>query len=376
MREAWRGARWRLVVLAFVTLSADAVGQLSAGAPYILVPAGSFLMGCVPADSLCGAGEKPRHRVRISHAFWLGTTEVTVGQFREFERASGYRSEAELAGRGRMATHASGEWRWVSGLSWSHPLHPDSTAPDDWPAVQVSVRDAEAYCAWDGGRLPTEAEWERAARGAVEGERALWGNAPIPLNGSRRYANGPDESMKRVFPRWEAYRGYDDGHSALAPVGRFAPNRLGLFDMAGNAYEWTADEYDSTYYARSPAVDPRNASQGEGRTVRGGGWGYYPSHLRLSFRGVFESDGFWTATLGFRCVRMARPMLLSGDQRGYPSCDGSRAPSQPTGSAPPAGSLGTDRGTGGGGPAAGGRAARGETEHQPTQPVGSHSRPR
>jgi formylglycine-generating enzyme required for sulfatase activity len=307
MREAWRGARWRLVVLALVTLSAEACGQLFPGAPYILVPAGSFLMGCVPADPLCDANEKPRHPVRITQPFLLGSTEVTVGQFREFERASGYRSEAELAGRGRMATHASGEWRWVSGLSWSHPLHPDSAAADDWPAVQVSVRDAEAYCRWAGGRLPTEAEWERAARGGVEGERAIWGNAPMPMNGRRRYANGPDESMKRVFPRWEAYRGYDDGYAALAPVARFPPNRLGLFDMAGNVYEWTADSYDRTYYTRSPVVDPKPTSTTEGRTVRGGGWGYYPSHLRISFRGFFESEGFWTATVGFRCRRAAGP---------------------------------------------------------------------
>jgi formylglycine-generating enzyme len=296
-----------LLVMAVLLSRGNGFGQSQPRPAYVLVPAGSFLMGCVPADSACGAGERPRHRVRISHSYWFSATEVTVGEFREFERVTGFRSEAERAGRGRMAAHGSGEWSWVRGLSWSHPLHPDSVARDDWPAVQVSAQDAEAYCTWAGGRLPTEAEWERAARGGVEGGLAIWGKAPMPSNRGRQYANGPDESTARVFPRWEVYRGFNDGYAALAPVAHFAPNQLGLFDMAGNVYEWIADYYDSTYYARSPTVDPRGPVTGVGHVVRGGGWGYYPSHLRLSFRGVFESEGFWTATVGFRCARDTAP---------------------------------------------------------------------
>ncbi len=275
----------------------------SGGLRYVRVPAGDFWMGCVPGDTQCDEHENPRHRVRLTRAYWMSTTEVTVDAFRRFVRATGHRTFAEREGRGRMFSVTRDQWEWVAGLSWERPLDPKEKTPEDWPVAQVEPADAEAYCRWAGGRLPTEAEWERAARGGREDERFPWGNESLPRVGGRSFANGPDAQTKNRIPQWQTFDGYDDGFAMLAPVARFAPNAYGLHDMAGNVYEWSADRYDATAYATGPRIDPRGPTSGDSRVVRGGGWGYYPYHLRSSFRGYFPEAGFPTATVGFRCVR-------------------------------------------------------------------------
>jgi formylglycine-generating enzyme required for sulfatase activity len=272
------------------------------GLRYVRIPEGEIWMGCVPDDAQCDAHERPRHRVRLTKPYWMSTTEVTVGAFRRFVRASGFRTFAEREGRGRMINVARDQWEWISGLSWERPLDPAQPAPDDWPVAQVVPQDAESYCQWAGGRLPTEAEWERAARGGRDDERFPWGNTPLPRVAGRFFANGPDEQTKRRIPQWQTFAGYDDGFAMLAPVARFAPNPYGLYDMAGNVYEWSADRYDATAYAHGSRTDPQGPASGDSRVVRGGGWGYYPYHLRSSFRGFFPDAGFPTATVGFRCV--------------------------------------------------------------------------
>jgi formylglycine-generating enzyme required for sulfatase activity len=231
----------------------------------------------------------------------MGMTEVTVGAFRRFAAASGVRTRAEVEHRGRAWVHAHKQWDWIAGLTWATPLKATQSAPDAWPALQVAWSDARAYCEWAGGRLPSEAEWERAARGGRDDEIFPWGNAERPQDGSIRYANGPDEATHGVYPSWAFFGGYRDGYPDVAPVAQFAANGFGLYDMAGNAWEWVADWYAENYYAHSPSVDPRGPASGDAHVVRGGSWGYAPEQHRSSERG-FAETGFWTATFGFRCA--------------------------------------------------------------------------
>ena len=273
---------------------------------YVPVPAGTFEMGCVPQDSLCEASEKPRHPVTLTKPFWMARTETTVAQFRQFVAATGYRTKAERTGRGRFWRLDISEWDWIDGLSWRAPFARSSAAPDDWPALQVSWEDADAYCRWSGGRLPTEAEWERAARGGVDGKLHVWGDAALPVVAGVPQVNGPDARTATAFPTFAHFQGYDDAYAKVAPVGSFPPNPYGLFDMAGNAYEWTADWNDDRPYPAGAAIDPTGPETGTEKAVRGAGWGYPPDQFRVSFRGLAGLD-FWTATFGFRCVRDRAP---------------------------------------------------------------------
>jgi formylglycine-generating enzyme required for sulfatase activity len=302
-----------LLVVATLTVSAGIANRLHAidspgyrrsprdGLAYVRIPAGEFVMGCVDRDVHCQAAERPRHRVRLRQPVWIGATEVTVGAFRRFTKATRFRTRAEVEHRGRAWVQLRNQWDWISGLTWATPLKPAQNAPDTWPALQVAWSDARAYCDWAGGRLPSEAEWERAARGGRDDEIFPWGNAERPQDRSIHYANGPDEVTHGVFPSWTFFSGYRDGYADVAPVGQFAANGFGLYDMAGNAWEWVADWYAENYYAHSPTVDPSGPTTGAAHVVRGGSWSYAPEQHRSSERG-FAETGFWTATFGFRCA--------------------------------------------------------------------------
>jgi formylglycine-generating enzyme required for sulfatase activity len=274
------------------------------GLSYVRLDPGTFVMGCVPGDSSCTPEERPARRVSIGKPIWISRTEVTVDAFSRFVAATGYQTEAERTGRGRFWQTDQG-WDWVQGLTWRRPF-PNVPADPQWPAVQVSWADSDAFCRWSGGRLPTEAEWEYAARGGRNRERFPWGNNPTPLVAGKIQANGPDERTLGRFPLWEIFTGFDDGYEMLAPVGRFAPNGFGLFDIAGNAWEWVGDWYAPDAYAKLPAVDPHGPENSAGHVARGGSWGYAPRQLRSSERGWAE-PGFWTATFGFRCIRDEAP---------------------------------------------------------------------
>jgi formylglycine-generating enzyme required for sulfatase activity len=278
------------------------------GLAYIFIPPGEFMMGCVDGDTDCQPSERPRHRVRLTRAIWFGATEVTVGAFRRFVAEAAHRTRAERERRGRMWVHARNQWEWIDGLGWNAPLRPDERAADSWPALQVAWEDAIAYCSWAGGRLPSEAEWERAARGGADGEVYPWGNASTPEVRGVKYANGPDALTHAKFPRWSVFASYRDGYAEVAPVARFASNRYGLYDMAGNAWEWVADSYSSIYYAVSSPIDPSGPGRGDAHVARGGSWGYAPEQHRSSERGFAES-GFWTATFGFRCAPDEMPSI-------------------------------------------------------------------
>ncbi|MDD5563891.1 MAG: SUMF1/EgtB/PvdO family nonheme iron enzyme [Thermoanaerobaculaceae bacterium] len=225
---------------------------------WVRIPAGTFEMGCVPADVECAANEKPRHAVTIDTPFLMMIRPVTVAQYRRFVQSTG-----------RAAAPA-----------------PAFAQGDDHPVVGVDWNDAVAYCSWAGGRLPTEAEWEYAARGGQDGLKYPWGNSISHENANFKGTGGRDQ--------WKY----------TSPVGSFDANGFGLFDMAGNVWEWCADPYGETYYASSPSVDPQGPPSGSSRVLRGGSWDFDPKSLRASFRGWILPWGGCDSG-GFRCVRPA-----------------------------------------------------------------------
>lgn len=226
------------------------------GLQYVWIPAGSFQMGCSPGDNECNPEEGPAHRVTISKGFWLGQTEATVGAYKRFANATG---------RGMPPEPKFQSTRLNPG--WSN---------GQMPVVNVTWDDARAYCTWAGGRLPTEAEWEYAARG-----------------GSSQVRYGPLDEIA-----W--YR--ENGGNTFHEVGQKRPNGFGLFDMLGNVWEWVSNWDDATYYRNSPGVDPSGPSSGQWRILRGGSWNGYPGIVRVSLRRGHPPDDRGIA-FGLRCMQ-------------------------------------------------------------------------
>lgn len=261
------------------------------------IPAGAFLMGAADVDHDALDDEKPPHRVLITAPFYLAIHEVTVGQFRRFAVDAHYRTDAEDDGRGgygfdrRLRSEQRPEYTW---------RNPGFAQTDEHPVVNVSHRDAEAFCKWLSGkerrsyRLPTEAQWEYCCRAGRAG-------AHVGSDDQRRLAltaNVADASARRVFPGWNTLSA-DDGYVFTAPVGRFQPNAFGLYDMYGNVDEWCGDWYDPDYYNVSPMEDPTGPLAGGCHVSRGGCWLDSPALCRLTRRNV-EASGNRHYGLGFR----------------------------------------------------------------------------
>jgi formylglycine-generating enzyme len=300
----------------------------SIGMKLVLVPAGEFLMGSdvSPAEMsktfpqygkdrygqqrLELADERPLHKVRITKPFYFGQCEVTVGQFRQFVD-SGYRPESIADGTGgygydpqRQVLPDQGEA--FAGrdpkYSWSNPGFPQG---DNHPVTNVTWNDAQAMCQWLSARegkkyrLPTEAEWEYACRAGTTTFFSS-GNDPESLV---KVANSYDADTLKNWPQWKefAIHGHD-GYEFTAPVGSFAPNALGLYDMHGNVWEWCADWYGEDYYARSPVDDPPGPEDGNVHVRRGGSWHTWPLYLRSSYRNWMTARTRYTL-LGMRLVR-------------------------------------------------------------------------
>jgi formylglycine-generating enzyme len=304
----------------------------------VRIAGGEFTMG---TDSALGwPDEKPAHRVRLD-GFWIDETEVTNAQFREFVVATGYVTTAEqvpsveeilaqlppgtpapsadkLVAGSLVFTMTVGPvdlqdysqwWKWTPGASWQHPEGPNShlDGREQHPVVHVSWDDAVAYANWAGKRLPTEAEWEFAARGGLRDKPYVWGDENPTDKGT--FAN----IWQGAFPHTNSKL---DGFERTAPVRSFKPNGFGLFDMAGNVWEWCADAYDYNAFARragknviaNPLVeqsfDPRNP-RAISRAQRGGSFlcnDSYCSRYRPSARhGLSPDTGM--SHVGFRCVK-------------------------------------------------------------------------
>ena len=228
--------------------------------------------------------------------------EVTVRQFQQFVAVSRSKFEVYADSSKRRGMHmrldGSGPGL-VEGLCWFFPFKSNCPAAPNHPVVLVNWHDAEAYCKWAGVRLPTEAEWEYAARAGAEGRVFVWGDGPPKV----RVGNFRDLTCHRLFPMSPVvFPGYDDGYVFSAPVGQYEPTGLGLFDMAGNVWEWCADWYGEQYYGQSPSRNPQGPDAGENKVVRGGAWHNPPDALRASFR-YGDPLNYVSTDLGFRCVR-------------------------------------------------------------------------
>lgn len=256
----------------------------------VFIKGGTFRMGA--GDEM--PEEAPVHEVEVK-SFWMDAREVTVAEFTKFVEATGYQTEAEKFGWSGVFDVKRGDWGRVDGADWRHPEGPQSEARPDEPVCQVSWNDAAAYAKWAGKRLPTEAEWEYAARGGLEGKRYAWGDELRP--GGKPVANW----WQGRFPERDTG---EDGYVTRAPAGRFAPNGYGLFDVAGNVWEWCADWFDEGYYARSPKANPVGPDAGTERVIRGGSWmcsENFCSNYRTAARSRATPDSGLN-NLGFRCA--------------------------------------------------------------------------
>jgi formylglycine-generating enzyme required for sulfatase activity len=226
---------------------------------YAWIPPGKFLMGCVPGDQRCDKNEKPQHELTVTKGFWMGQNEVRVVSYQRYVSADP-RNRKMPAG----------------------PFWDTKWRQEDRPISNMRWEDAASYCQWAGGRLPTEAEWEYAARGGVQ-------NQIYPLNSenSRDKANFVGKKGNDIFEYTGPVRSFDP----LLPYQ--------LYDMAGNVWEFVSDYYDEDYFRSSPASDPKGPESGKQHVVRGGSFDSDPrEHLRISFRKSAGSAN----NIGFRCV--------------------------------------------------------------------------
>jgi formylglycine-generating enzyme required for sulfatase activity len=303
-----------------------------------LIPGGTFDMG--GDNNQASPDEYPKHKVTVD-PFYMDATEVTNAQFKKFVEATGYITTAErkpdweelkkslppntpkppdsvLVAASLVFKPSEGPvnlndyaqwWSWVPGADWKHPEGPGSSieGKDDYPVVHVSWDDAMAYCKWTGKRLPTEAEWEFAARGGLINNIYPWGNEHVHA------AKPKVNSWEGKFPYLNEKK---DGYLKLAPVKSFAPNGYGLYDMAGNVWEWCSDWYDNNYYKEGDGktmIDPKGPAKSYDpedpytfkRSLRGGSFlcnDSYCSGYRVARRMKSSPDTGLEHT-GFRCVK-------------------------------------------------------------------------
>lgn len=331
-----------------------ASGDMSWTNGMVWIPGGTFVMGydgdigkhpvtgeelfLRPGSHLLAENERPPHEVTVD-GFWMDAHEVTNEEFARFVEATGYKTTAERPPNPKDFPGATPEqiaellsvgpfslvfnpppgdismdnqyiwWTPVPGADWRHPEGPGSSIKgrEQHPVVHVSWYDAMEYAKWAGKRLPTEAEWEFAARGGLARKRFVWGDEGTP--GGKWLAN----IWQGRFPNDNTLA---DGYRITAPVGTYAPNGYGLYDMAGNVWEWCADWYSHDYYARSPRMNPQGPTASEAsdpydppgppkKVQRGGSFlcsDMYCSGYRPSARAKNTPDT-GMSNVGFRCVR-------------------------------------------------------------------------
>lgn len=269
----------------------------SLGMKLVRIPAGKFLMGS-PQTEEDRQGVEDQHEVEITRPFYMGIYEVTIGQYRQFVKATGYRTHAEKSGRGCFGYNkAANKVECSPSYSWDNPGWEHT---DEHPVANLSWHDAREFCEWlsrkEGRtyRLPTEAEWEYACRAGSKTRYSSGDDAETLAT----IGNVTDASAKKQFPQWRTLRA-DDGYVFTAPVGRFKPNAFGLYDMHGNALEWCNDWY--WRYDVDRKMDPKGPPIGQVRVQRGGSWADFPDQCRSAFRTGFDPNA-WCISSGFRVV--------------------------------------------------------------------------
>jgi formylglycine-generating enzyme len=355
--RAWKSTAGHSVPSSPPALTEDAHSPLTPSKPsvppptgpapegMVWIPGGEFSMGCADPRDLPHGGPdgmpdaRPLHKVSVD-GFWMDRVEVTNRQYAAFVKATGYVTVAELTPTAAEFPGAPPEnlvagstvfspptqavpldnhyrwWGYVKGASWRHPEGPQSSIDgrEDYPVIHIAYEDAEAFARWAGKRLPTETEWEFAARGGLAGKPYAWGDELQP--GGKWMAN----TWQGRFPLKDTG---EDGFAGVAPVGKFPPNGYGLFDMAGNVWEWCSDWYRPDGYAecaasadagvaRNPqgpasSFDPAEPREPK-RVHRGGSFlctEEYCTRYMVGARGKGEVK---TASnhLGFRCVKAAK----------------------------------------------------------------------
>jgi len=267
-------------------------------------------MGSDDAYAYPDDGEGPARMTWVD-PFEIAAHAVSNRQFQEFVDATGHVTSAERFGASFVfvglladdfpptrAVAVTPWWREVPGACWQHPEGAGSTieARANHPVVHVSWADAMAYCRWSGLRLCTEAEWEYAARGGLEGMRFPWGNTPRP-DGQHRM-----NVWQGTFPTQNTMA---DGYLGTAPIDAFPPNAFGLYNMTGNVWEWTADWFSATWHLDGPRENPTGSPSGDRRALRGGSYLCHASYChryRVSARMGNTPDSS-TGNIGFRCAR-------------------------------------------------------------------------
>ncbi len=283
-------------------------GDRAALAALLWLPGGEFLMGTDAQEGLAADGEGPARRVIVS-AFRIAPATVTNREFAEFVRATRYVTQAERLGQSfvfylqvpdamraaiRQVPAGLPWWLPVDHACWQRPEGPGSHVRDrhDHPVVHISWDDARAYCEWAGARLPTEAEWEFAARGGLEGKRYPWGDELSP-RGELRCNVWQGEFPDRPAPGWIP---------APMPAGSFAPNGWGLFNPSGNVWEWCADWFSPAYHRETSSTDPFDSNPTGRRSMRGGSFlchDSYCNRYRVAARGS-NTPASSTSNTGFR----------------------------------------------------------------------------
>ncbi|HEX6970989.1 MAG TPA: formylglycine-generating enzyme family protein [Limnochordia bacterium] len=277
----------------------------------VYLPGGEFWMGTDSGEGFPADGEGPARRVRV-RPFYIDACAVTNAQFAQFVKETGYVTEAErfgwsfvffafvsprVAARATQTVANAPWWLVVEGANWRQPEGPDSNIRRrrNHPVVQVSWNDAMAYCEWAGKRLPTEAEWEFAARGGLEQKRYPWGDELMP-DGVHRcniwQGRFPDENTG------------EDGYLGTAPVDAFPPNGYGLYNVVGNVWEWCADWFSPTYYVDGPRDNPTGPPSGTAKVTRGGSYlchASYCNRYRVAARSSNTPESA-TGNIGFRCA--------------------------------------------------------------------------
>jgi len=308
----------------------------------VWIPGGSFMMGSYSGQP----NEAPVRRVKLD-GFYMDETEVTNAEFRKFVEATGYETIAErtpnpedfpgvpkeLLVPGAVVmrdvdgpvdlTNFPAWWEWKAGANWKHPNGPETNieGKDDYPVVCIAWADANAYAEWAGKRLPTEAEWEYAARGGLEGKRYEWGNDPLPNETNSKPKDWPGNLWQGDLPYNDLGT---DGHKGLAPVKSYKPNGYGLYDMTGNVWEFCSDWYAEQYYNTGEADNPQGPPGPDPRApeamrvMRGSSWRVHRDHpimqtqsgprpvleFRVAARN-HQTPDTGSSDTGFRCVQSA-----------------------------------------------------------------------